>query len=117
VQKNVAPVFTRPTAAPPAVADTAFNPAHIIGGSRAPEYPDSYQDSGRTGRVTVDCVIQTDGRPTGCHVLNASGGAAFSQSVEAWLNGANAPRYKPAIRGGQPQTERHQWVVSFQAPE
>jgi TonB family protein len=113
----VQPVFQRPTAPAPAVADTAFNPAHIIGGARAPEYPDSYQDSGRTGRVTVDCVIQTDGRPTGCHVLNAQGGAAFSQAVESWLNGANAPRYKPAIRGGQPQTERHQWVVSFQAPE
>jgi len=83
----------------------------------APEYPDQYQDSGKTGRVTVDCYIEPDGRPSGCHVLNQSGGAAFAQATMAWLTGGNPPRYKPPTRGGVPIREEHQWVVSFQAPD
>ena len=66
------------------------------------------------GRVTVDCLIQTDGRPTNCKVLSQSGGAAFAQATMAWLNGSNPPHYKPDSRGGVPVAAEHQWVVSYQ---
>jgi protein TonB len=108
--------YVQKSAPRPAMADQSFSAAAIVGGERAPTYPDQYEDSQRAGRVTVDCVIQTDGRPTNCHVLKSSGGAAFEAAVNQWLNGSNPPRYRPAIRGGQPQAEEHQWVVSFQPP-
>jgi TonB family protein len=119
VQQTVKPVFHPNNAPVPraTVPDQAFSAAHIISGARQPDYPDQYNDSGRNGRVTVDCVIQTNGHPTNCHVVSQQGGAAFAASVMQWLNGSNPPVYRPAIRGGQPQAEEHQWVVSFQAPE
>ncbi len=118
MQPNNKPVYQQhAVSGAVATPDVAFSAARIRSGARQPDYPDQYQDSGRNGRVTVDCVIQTDGRPTNCHVLKAEGGAAFAAAVNQWLNGSNPPVYSPAIRGGKPQTEEHQWVVTFQAPE
>jgi TonB family protein len=117
VQTTVKPAFTPPRPAPAAIPDSGFSPAHIVGGSRAPDYPESYQDAQRNGRVTVDCVIETSGHPANCKVLNETGGSAFAQATMQWLNGSNAPRFKPPIRNGQPVTEEHQWVITFVPPE
>ena len=95
--------------------DERFSAAHIIGGTPRPEYPEQYQDSDKIGKVTVDCFIEVDGRPSNCRVINQSGGAAFAQATMSWLNGGNPPRYKPESRGGVPQRSEHQWVVTFQA--
>ncbi len=112
------PAVSQPYAPPvAALPDQAFSPAHVIGGSEKPAYPDAYSDSGRSGTVTVYCIIETDGRPTHCHVLSERGGAAFANGVMQWLNGGDPPIYSPAIRGGKAQAQEHQWVVSFQAPE
>jgi protein TonB len=111
------PVYVQHTAPAAKPADTTFSAAHIIGGSGNPGYPEQYADSQRSGRVTVDCVIQTDGRPTNCKVLSSAGGAAFASQTMHWLTGSDAPRYKPDTRGGVPVAAEHQWVVSFQAAD
>ena len=104
-------VKTPTPAAPP---DETFSAAHVVSGSRSPDYPDQYQDSGRTGKVTVQCTIETDGRPTNCVVLNTVGGSAFTQATLGWLNGSHAPRYRPESRGGHPVASQHAWAVTFQ---
>ena len=114
VQTAVKPVFTPPR--PQAAPDNVFSASKIIGGPRDPGYPDQYADSGRTGRVTVDCFIETDGRPSNCRVLNSAGGAAFAAQTMNWLQNQGV-RYRPTTRNGVPQREEHQWVVTFQAPE
>jgi protein TonB len=99
-----------------APADTAFSPSAILGGVRAPEYPDAYIDAAKPGRVTVDCMIGTDGQPADCKILNAEGGAAFATETLRWLTGPSHPVYRPAVRGGIKQREEHRWVVTFQPP-
>jgi protein TonB len=118
VQQTAKPVFQQHTA-PAAVAapDVKFSAANIVGGARQPSYPDQYQDSGRPGRVTVDCVIQVDGRPTNCHIVSTSGGAAFASATMQWLTGSNPPRYRPESRGGVPQASEHSWAITFQPAE
>jgi protein TonB len=100
------------SAAPPSTG--AFSALHIIGGDPAPAYPDSYTGTDRAGRVMVDCVIQPNGVPTDCRIVDAQGGAAFANETLRWLNGPHHPVYRPAMRDGQTQREEHQWVVSFQ---
>jgi protein TonB len=115
VQKSVAPPAPpapRPPA--PAQADHSFSAAGIVSGPHDPGYPDQYEDSGKAGKVTVDCVIETDGRPTNCKVLGVTGGAAFGSQTMAWLQRV---RYRPEVSGGVPRRSEHQWVVTFQAPE
>jgi protein TonB len=102
-----------PTANPEYVLTTA----HVIAGSPGPAYPDTYQDTGKIGRVTVDCVIETTGAPTQCRVLAAVGGSAFATETLRWLTGPSHPVYRPAMHDGLPRREEHQWVVRFEAPE
>jgi protein TonB len=109
-----------PTAPAPRVAASAEHPflsSLIIGGDRSPAYPEIYEESARPGKVTVDCIIEVDGNPTHCVVLNAAGGSAFAAETMRWLTGPAHPVYRPAVRDGQAQREEHQWVVSFQPPE
>jgi protein TonB len=109
-----------PAAPAPRVAASAEHPflsSLIVGGDRSPAYPAIYEDSARPGKVRVDCIIETDGNPTHCVVLEASGGAAFAAETIRWLTGPAHPVYRPAVRDGQAQREEHQWVISFQPPE
>jgi len=99
------------------LAEQPFRASQIIGGERSPAYPEIYEDSARPGKVTVDCIIEVDGNPTHCLVVDASGGAAFAAETIRWLTGPAHPVYRPAVRDGQAQREEHQWVVSFQPPE
>lgn len=97
-------------------AETAFSPSAILGGAPAPGYPEIYEDGARTGQVTVDCTIETNGNPAGCRIVKALGGAAFAAETLRWLTGPGHPVYKPALRGGVAQREEHQWVVLFEPP-
>jgi protein TonB len=97
-------------------ADTAFSPSAILGGAPAPGYPGVYEDAARSGRVTVDCTIETNGDPAGCRIVNSLGGPAFATETLRWLTGPTHPLYKPALRGGVAQREEHQWVVLFEPP-
>jgi protein TonB len=115
VQTQVKPSFTPPRPVQTA-PDTTFSAAHITAGPRDPGYPAQYEDSGRTGRVAVDCEIETDGRPSGCKILSTSGGPAFATQTMNWLENQGV-RYRPETVGGVPRASRHQWVVTFQAPE
>jgi protein TonB len=103
--------------APPAakVADSGPSSQPAVGSSR-PEFPDQYQDSGRSGTVTVSCTIQADGHPSGCSLVNVTGGAAFGSSVMAWLRSGSA-LYKPAIRNGVAIASQTQLTVHFNAAD
>jgi TonB family protein len=103
--------------APPAphVADSGPSSQPAVGSSR-PEYPEQYQDSQRAGTVTVACTIEANGQPSGCSLVNVSGGAAFGSAVMSWLRSGSA-RYKPAVRNGQPVAMQTQLTVHFNAAD
>jgi protein TonB len=82
-----------------AVVDQGPSSNPAVGSSR-PQFPEELQESGATGRVTVRCDIEADGHPTGCVLMDVSGGSAFGTSVMRWLQSGRA-LYKPAIRNGQ----------------
>ncbi|MEJ0045683.1 MAG: energy transducer TonB [Rhodospirillales bacterium] len=111
------PLPAAPAPRAPGSAEHDFQASQLVAGERAPAYPEAFADSGRAGRVAVDCVIEVTGNPSHCRVVSASGGAAFAAETMRWLTGPAHPVYRPAIRDGQPRREDHQWVVSFQAPE
>jgi hypothetical protein len=103
--------------APAAPADHSFSAGQIVGGARAPAYPDAYADAVRAGRVVVDCMIETTGVPTGCRVVSSAGGAGFAAETLRWLTGPDHPVYRPGVRDGVKLRGEHQWVVTFQPPE
>jgi protein TonB len=107
------PVGTGPRQAP---ADTKFSPSTVVGGEPAPSYPPAYEDAERPGQVTVDCVIEMNGYPSGCRIVHAAGGEAFAAETLRWLTGPGHPIYRPALQGGVPQRMEHQWVVTFEPP-
>jgi len=103
--------------APAAAAhDTHFNPSAILGGARAPTYPDAYEADARSGRVTVLCMIEATGIPTHCRVVSATGGPAFAAETLRWLTAPGHPVYRPATLNGVPKGEAHEWVVQFDPP-
>jgi len=109
-------VVTRaaPPAAPRQVAsgpNRGFSASPISGG--APPYPTELENDARRGEVTVNCRIETDGTPAGCHVVAAKGGAPFKGAVLSWLNSGRV-KYAPVIRNGQPVAETHQWSLQFE---
>jgi protein TonB len=107
--------FTKTAPAAPAVPDSGPSTAPTIGSSK-PEYPDQYNDSGRSGVVNVTCVIQVDGTPTNCRLNSVSGGSAFGTTVMNWLNSGRV-HYRPAIRNGHAVEQSTNLRVSFQSPD
>jgi len=105
-----------PNTAPVAAPDVQFSGAAIIRGARAPAYPDAYQDTGRPGKVLVDCLIAIDGAPSACAVISADGGNAFAAETLRWLTGPNHPVFRAARRGGKAVAEHHRWEISFETP-
>jgi TonB family protein len=77
-----------------------------------PAYPDSYDDTNRTGEVVVTCFIQLDGRATNCRVVQQSGGPAFASSVLDWL-ARDTTRFKPLQKHGRAVAGPFTWSVSF----
>ena len=88
-----------------------FSPSAVEGG--APSYPSAYEGDGRSGRVTVSCMIEQNGTPSGCHVLASQGGAGFSNAALGWLRSGEV-RFAPVLRDGQPQAGEHSWTLNFQ---
>jgi TonB family protein len=70
----------------------------VAGGQ--PEYPEQYQEDGRSGSVTVACALQPDGGPTQCRTTQLTGGRIFDVSVHSWLDLRDV-RFKPV------QTRHH----------
>jgi hypothetical protein len=62
-------------------------------------------------------MIEADGVPTTCRVLDVAGGAAFAPTTVLWLTGPGRPAYRPAMQDGKPRAEERKWVVTFQAPD
>ena len=113
---RIAPPSTAYHPSAPAVADSGPSSNPTIGSSK-PDYPQEMDDAQRSGRVTVTCDIEVDGRPTNCNVLSSSGGSAFGQTVMRWLRSGNV-HYKPAIRNGKAvRTAAHPLSVTFNTPE
>jgi len=65
----------------------------VAGGQ--PEYPEQYEEEGRSGSVTVTCGLQPDGGPTQCRTTRLAGGRIFDVSVHSWLE-LKGVRFKPA---------------------
>jgi len=55
----------------------------VAGGQ--PDYPEQYEEEGRSGSVTVACTLQPDGSPTQCRTTRLMGGRIFDVSVHSWL--------------------------------
>jgi TonB family protein len=112
--RKTAPAPPAPVVATAPTGPTrGFVPRALTGG--APAYPAAYEmdGSGRNGRVTVDCRIDTNGAPSGCRVVSSSGGSRFGSSVLNWL-GSGQVRFAPILRNGQATAETHQWSINFQ---
>ncbi len=104
-----APVAVAPPAPPaPAVPDQEVSARPISGAPLV--YPKRMQDTGREGFVLIECVVDTAGHPSDCKVAEAHGGDAFG---DAAMNYVKEARYHPAVRNGQPVTEKHQWRIDF----
>jgi len=89
-----------------------FVPRAVTGS--APRYPVAYETDGsnRTGRVMVNCRIDSSGAPSGCRVVSTEGGSRFGSSVMSWL-GSGAVRFAPILRNGEPVAETQQWTIDF----
>jgi Meckel syndrome type 1 protein len=98
---------------PAARADRGFSARVVRGG--APEFPKAYEDEARSGTVTVRCTIEENGAPTGCDVLEQTGGQSFGRAVSRWL-GSGRVRFAPIVAGGQPVSQVHTWTVTFRPP-
>jgi hypothetical protein len=101
---------------PPMAAGPAA-PPHVGGGAPGADYPAAYAGTGRSGRVVVDCMIEADGVPTNCRVLNVAGGSACAPATMLWLTGPGRPVYRPAMQDGKPRAEKRKWVVTFLPPD
>ena len=100
-------------AAPPAPTGETrgFSSRAIAGGS--PVYPSAYESDGRTGRVTVSCLITERGSPTGCHIVSSQGGVGFNNAVLSWLHSGSV-RFAPILHNGEARSEEHTWSMTFE---
>jgi hypothetical protein len=55
----------------------------VAGGQ--PDYPEQYEEDGRSGNVTVACALLPDGSPRQCRTTRMDGGRIFDVSVHSWL--------------------------------
>ena len=56
----------------------------VAGGQ--PDYPEQYEEEGRSGSVTVTCALQPEGTPTQCLTTRLDGGRIFDVAVHSWLD-------------------------------
>lgn len=79
--------------------------------SVAPEYPAAAKQEGRTGKIVLQVLLDTDGVPRASQVISMSPGmedlaGAAVDAVEQW-------RYSPATRDGKPVAVWYYIVVQF----
>lgn len=112
---NKAPPNTNFQRLPPPAPDSGPSSAPSVGGrSFADSYPPDMEEAQRTGRVTVRCDIEVDGRPSNCALVSSVGGSSFGQAAMRVLNSGRV-RYRPAIRNGQPvRFPGHTLVITYQ---
>ena len=73
-------------------------------------YPDEAIEAELTGDAMVQCTIGTDGKASGCAVLNTHGAYDFGRAA---LNYARGEDFRPATLNGIPVESNHQWKVIF----
>ena len=79
-----------------------------------PGYPEELACDNVGGQVVLAMTVGTDGRPSAVEVLHGSGVAALDKAA---LEGVRQWRFKPATRGGQPQSSKLQVPVNFRPPQ
>lgn len=78
-----------------------------------PGYPEELACDNIGGQVILALTIGVDGKPSSVDVFRSSGAAALDQAAK---EGVRTWTFKPATRGGQPQTSRLQVPVNFNPP-
>jgi len=77
-----------------------------------PDYPERYEDSDKTGTVTVTCIVQTNGNTSGCKIIHQEGGDAFGEAVLHWL-AQDTTRFPPLLKHGHPAAQPFTWTIEF----
>jgi len=104
-----APVpFTPPAPAVSAVPDSDVSEVPLD--HSTPVYPQQMLDDERQGSALVECTVGTDGRTSGCALLDTKGGAAFGVSA---LQFAETRTYRPAMHNGVAIEKRKRWNLLF----
>jgi hypothetical protein len=68
----------------------------------------------RMGSLKVDCVVETSGLPSDCHVVHAERASAVSTALLAWMSSGLVHR-APTLRDGHPVRARQSWTLEFPA--
>lgn len=94
-----------------------FDLSEVDGQPRAlfvprPTYPVSLRKSGISGRVIVECVIDSEGAARNLSI-HESTHRAFNTAA---LNAISRARFQPAAKGGQPVAARAHIPFRFEAP-
>jgi TonB family protein len=76
-----------------------------------PEYPAGLSEEGVAGRVIVETIIDVDGRPKHCRVLDIQGGGPAM--TYAALDALREWRFDPARRDGKPVKVYYVLTISF----
>jgi len=105
---TVQPVTVRATYGPLKDVNFATLPPKFFMSSRPTA------DKPKKGSLQVDCVIETNGVPSDCHVMNARNAAAVSDALLAWL-GSGMVHYTPKTEDGHPVRARQTLNLDFPA--
>ncbi len=79
-----------------------------------PAYPMELACAGVGGQVILSLAVGVQGTPTSVQLVRSSGNEALDQAAVA---GVQDWKFKPATRGGQPQSTSIQVPVSFNVPQ
>lgn len=82
----------------------------LIGGRKAPKYPESARDRGVEGSVTVEYTINTEGNVVGMRVTSSSGNSDLDRAA---VNTVEGRKYKPAVQAGIPRNYRKRETFTF----
>lgn len=78
-----------------------------------PGFPEELACDNIGGQVVLLMTVGPDGRPSAVEVFRSSGLAPLDKAA---LEGVRNWRFKPATRGGQPQSSKLQVPVNFRPP-
>jgi len=85
--------------------------AHQVAGLSEPLYPPSAKD--QTASVNAECMVETDGAMTGCHITGGTGNKLFESAAMDWLTGDSPPIMQPAYVQGKPVRQNFKWSLDF----
>ncbi|HTZ72055.1 MAG TPA: hypothetical protein VMB71_15475 [Acetobacteraceae bacterium] len=86
---------------PDAASQSIFVPATAVSGRIKP------------GKLKADCVIETSGLPSNCHLVEADNAASVSDALVAWL-GSGFVHFAPKEQNGKPVRSRR--IVELDLP-